>query len=254
MRAQNLRRILILTLPLIMSLVVISVGGTPGVTMFVDPPAIMDETLQAPSTIDVRINISTTEPVYSWQFNLSWDPSVLTVIGYVYGDFLGNPGGVNENTTQIPYGDALAGWVLMMESAIGDYPGKTGSGWLGNLTFSVADYGYTLLDIDHALTYVSVRNPFPPPPVLQIDPVKENGYFSNMIPGDMVGDTPGSPPDGDVDWFDFGDFAAAYGSTIGQPNYNPLADLVGDTSGSPPDGDVDWFDFGDFASNYGRSI
>ncbi len=60
------------------------------------------------------------------------------------------------------------------------------------------------------------------------------------IAGDLDGD-------GDVDWFDFGDFAAAYGSSIGQPNYNPLADL-------DADGDVDWFDFGDFAANYGRSI
>jgi hypothetical protein len=220
--------------------------------MFVDPPMIADKALQAPSTFDVRINISTNAPVYSWQFNFSWNSSILTVIGYEYGDFLGNPGNINGNTTQIITGDATH--VLMMESALEGYPGKTGSGWLGNLTFQVLDYGYSALNIDHELTYVTINNPFPPPPVYQIDPVKENGYFSNMIPGDICGDSSGSPPDGDVDWFDFGDFASAYGSTIGQDSYNPLADLCGDSSGSPPDGDVDWFDFGDFAANYGTSI
>jgi len=254
MRKPNNKWIFVLMFPLIISLVTINVEGTDEVTMFVDPPTIADKTLQAPSTFDVRINISTTEPVYSWQFNLSWDPSVLTVIGYVYGDFLGNPGDVNGNTTQLPTGDPAAGYVLIMESALEGYPGKTGSGWLFNLTFQVLDYGYTALDIDHELTYVTINNPFPPPPIYQVDPVKENGYFSNMIPGDICGDSSGSPPDGDVDWFDFGDFAAAYGSSIGQPNYNPLADLCGDSSGSPPDGDVDWFDFGDFASNYGTSV
>jgi hypothetical protein len=240
-------------LPLIISLVTISVEGTPDVTIFVDPPVIADEALQAPSTFDVRINISTTEPVYSWQFNLSWDPSVLTVIGYQLGDFLnaGNP----TNTTDIISGDPVAGWILWSETAIGaDFPGKTGSGWLGNVTFTVEDYGYSVLDIDQELTYVMIKNHFPPPPVYQIDPVRENGQFRNVIPGDIGGDTPGTPPDGDVDRYDFGFFAGAYGTSVGHPNFDPLADLTGDTAGSLPDGDVDRYDFGVFAGNYGRPI
>jgi hypothetical protein len=62
--------------------------------------------------------------------------------------------------------------------------------------------------------------------------------------------------DGDVDWFDFGIFAAAYGTSEGDPDYKPEADFVGDpTDPDPniPDGDVDWFDFGIFAGNYGMS-
>jgi parallel beta-helix repeat protein len=52
--------------------------------------------------------------------------------------------------------------------------------------------------------------------------------------------------DGDVDWFDFGIFAAAYGSSEGDSNFLPEADFNGD-------GNVDWFDFAIFASNYGVS-
>jgi len=245
MKRQHLKWILILMLPLIVSLVVISVEGADEVTMFVDPPEIMDETLQAPSTVDIRINISTTEPVYSWQFNLSWNSSILVPIGYVYGDFLGNPGGVNENTTQIITGDAMH--VLMMESAVEDYPGKTGSGWLGNLTFQVLDYGYTVLDIDHELTYVTINNPFPPPPVYRVDPVKENGYFSNLLLGDVGGDDPGTPPDGDCDMFDFSAFAQAYATSVGDEKYNIACDF-------DRDDDVDMFDFNIFAQNYGRTL
>jgi len=246
MRKQNLKWILILMLPLIISLVTISVEGTPDVTMFVDPPVIADEALQAPSTFDVRINISTTLPVYSWQFNLSWDPSVLTVIGYEFGDFL-NAGNAT-NTTQIATGDAIAGWVLFTESALGaDFPGKTGSGWLSNLTFSVADYGYTDLNIDHYLTYVMIKNHFPPPPVYQEDPVKVNGYFSNLLIGDVGGDGPGTPPDGDCDMFDFSAFAQAYATSVGDPKYDIACDF-------DRNGDVDMFDFNIFAQNYGRSL
>jgi hypothetical protein len=85
------------------------------------------------------------------------------------------------------------------------------------------------------------------------DNIYVNGIVFVTIPGDLVGDFPGSPADGDCDWFDFGDFAAAYGTTSGQPNYNPLADVIGDTPISPPDDDVDWFDFGIFARYHGKT-
>jgi PKD repeat protein len=63
---------------------------------------------------------------------------------------------------------------------------------------------------------------------------------AGTIPGDIDGD-------GDVDAIDFGFFAFAYGSSVGDPRYVPEADLDGD-------GDIDAYDFGTFASNYGTSI
>ena len=60
------------------------------------------------------------------------------------------------------------------------------------------------------------------------------------IPGDMDGD-------GDVDIFDIVIIASAYGTSIGNPAYNPNADIDGD-------GDVDIFDVVIAAGNYGTSI
>jgi len=61
--------------------------------------------------------------------------------------------------------------------------------------------------------------------------------------GDIQGDVPGTPPDGDVDYFDFLAFAASYLKTSAQPDYNPGADF-------DVDGDVDYDDFLIFAGNY----
>jgi hypothetical protein len=134
----------------------------------------------------------------------------------------------------------------------------SGPGFLANITFTVVGYGVSNITLgsetklkgynttSHS-TYDIINAQMQPDHI-------QHGYFNNRIPGDICGDDSGTTPDGDVDWFDFGDFAAAYGSSIGQTHYNPLADLMGDTDGSPPDGDVDWFDFGEFAANYGTSI
>jgi hypothetical protein len=62
----------------------------------------------------------------------------------------------------------------------------------------------------------------------------------DTIPGDFDGD-------GDVDRYDFGILAGAYGSKIGDPNWNAVCDL-------DRDGDVDRYDFGTFAGNYGKGV
>jgi len=81
----------------------------------------------------------------------------------------------------------------------------------------------------------------------------DNTYNTTLLikfTGDIVGD-PTDPdpnyPDGDVDWFDFGAFAGAYGGSYPQERYNVECDF-------DRDGDIDWFDFGDFAANYGKSV
>ncbi len=50
--------------------------------------------------------------------------------------------------------------------------------------------------------------------------------------------------DGDIDIFDFVDFADSYGSETGDPNYNAIGDFNND-------GHIDIFDFVDFADVYG---
>ena len=71
---------------------------------------------------------------------------------------------------------------------------------------------------------------------------EDNYPLMNPVHG-LLGDIDG---DGDVDRYDFGILAGAYGSSEGDPNYLPEADL-------DSDGDVDRYDFGIFAANYGTS-
>jgi hypothetical protein len=57
----------------------------------------------------------------------------------------------------------------------------------------------------------------------------------------MKGDFDG---DGHIDFYDFIQFAGAYGSEVGDPNYNVIGDFN-------DDGYIDFFDFIAFAGNYG---
>jgi len=72
----------------------------------------------------------------------------------------------------------------------------------------------------------------------------DNTYIDGTVLVTVLGDIDG---DGDVDRYDYGIFAGAYGTSEGDPNYVPEADLDGD-------GDIDRYDYGTFAGNYGRSI
>jgi hypothetical protein len=81
----------------------------------------------------------------------------------------------------------------------------------------------------------------------------DNTYNTTLLikfTGDIVGD-PTDPdpnyPDGDVDWFDFGEFAGAFGKNYPHALYDVECDF-------DRNGNIDWFDFGDFAANYGKSV
>ena len=71
--------------------------------------------------------------------------------------------------------------------------------------------------------------------------------------GDLCGATGGSsPPDGYIGQFDLVAFGMAYGSSVGDSNYNSAGDFCGATGGSsPPDGYIGQFDLVAFGMVYG---
>ena len=112
-----------------------------------------------------------------------------------------------------------------------------------NLTFSwnVTDVGWGIYTIKANVTLTG-----------DVNPANDEFVYSNVtikIPGDIQGDPDDPDPnkaDGDVDRYDYGAFAQAYGYLSGQPGYNVECDI--DRSGK-----IDRYDYGIFALNYGKS-
>ena len=230
-------------------------GGGPGsTTVFVDPANITYETNMTGSFVTFHVNISDVTDLFTWQINMSWNPSILNVSDTVAGEFLLRTGSEHETAAfQIGYvinaTDYDEGYTCMSESILGEVSGEGGGGRLVSIEFEVVGYGHTYLTISVSgnLTTTLLDNAGG---TITFDTT--DGYFRNTIPGDMVGDPPDyGPPDGDVDRYDFGEFMDAYPSIAGDPEYNILADLVGDPPDyGPPDGDIDRYDFGVFMDNY----
>jgi len=77
-----------------------------------------------------------------------------------------------------------------------------------------------------------------------IEPPDQDNYPLMNPWTPLLGDTNG---DGDVDMFDFGTFAQAYATSVGEPRYHVRCDL-------DLNSDIDMYDFGIFAGNYGKTI
>ena len=246
--------------------------GASSSTVFFDPDMIVkdyvtDPGYQVGDAFNLYVNISAVTDLFAWQVNITWNPAILNITRIVsYGDFLArtaSPDGTSR-IYDIMAASNETGYAAIAESILGDYSGITGNGQLVIVEFEIVGYGWTdltvgvsgtlpstLLDsVGASITFDRVLVPIFP----------SDGYFRNVIPGDMTDNTPGvlpDNPDGDVDGFDLGAFADAYGTSFGQPKYNHLGDLTDDTPGVPPDlpdGDIDGFDLGVFADNYGRSL
>jgi len=215
-----------------------------------------DHNVTIGSTVGFCVNISDVMDLFTWHIKLSWDQDILNGSVILYDDFLSSgtvsPNGTSSGVVDITSIFYEEGYGWAAESVLGDYAGVSGNGSLLDIQFDIIGYGHTYINISVA---GSMPTQLLDSTGTNMTFLTEEGYFRNVIPGDLQGDTGGTPPDGDVDRYDFGAFAGHYGSDSGDPNYNVLADLS-DDSGLPmaPDGDVDRYDLGVFADNYGRSL
>ena len=217
------------------------------------------------STVTFYINISDVTELFSWQINVNWDPSILNASNILAGEFLARaaePTSSEELGFVINSTGYAQGYATIAESILGDVSGITepSTGGLVSIEFEIVGYGWTYLNITasgtlptmllnstgDALAYYRQLVPIFP----------SDGYFRNVIFGDMTDDSlvGVGPPDGDVDGFDLGVFAGAFGASVGLPKYYHLGDLTDDSlvGVGPPDGDIDGFDLGVFAGNFGR--
>ncbi len=235
-------------------------SSSSSIELAMDPAVISDETKQSGSLVSFNVDITNATDLFAWQVNISWNPAILNYSKVTeYGSFLrattspnGTSGWINRdplaNVTIAPFNNTL-GYAAIAETILGDYSGITGDGRLVTVEFEVVGYGETNLTISVSGTLATTLLDSAGGSVT-FDTA--DGYFRNTLPGDIQGDTGGTPPDGDVDRYDFFAFLDHYGSSVGDPNYNRLADLEDDVGGPLPDGDVDRYDFFAFLDNYGR--
>ena len=201
---------------------------------------LLDPGYQIGDAFQIHVNITDVTDLYTWNVNLTWNATILNFTRIVeYGDVLAqtsSPHGTSR-IVNIVNADNETGYAVTAESVLGNYSGVSTSGRLLTIEFLIVGYGWS--DLNFSSTGIA-------PTILlnstggAISYNSVSGYFSNKIRGDVDGD-------GDVDRYDFGAFALAYGSRCGEPNYDPNCDFDGDC-------DVDRYDFGILAQNYGQTI
>jgi len=249
--------LLIISAPLVSSVLVNLISPTETVPLSSSPaevlmgpwpagtigPSVIDHTLQPYNTTTFHVNVTGVTDLYTWQVNITWDPSVLNVSSIIPGEFLA----LSDNQTSsevlggvvIDFTNNAEGYTGMAESILGDISGISGEGRLVSIEFLVVGYNSTDLTISLTGTLPttllnSTVMPDGQPGIISF--VKTDGYFRNKYAGDTDGDK-------DVDFEDFMIFLGSYLKTSVHPFYDREADF-------DYDGDTDFEDFMDFLGNY----
>jgi len=190
------------------------------------------------TSFDLNITVANVQELYGWTINMTFNPTILNVTNMVEGPFLldfANSLGI----TTWPLGpiiDNTAGWVEMSDSLFSEDPltdGADGSGVLATITFKVRTKGTVPLHFSKSLLNTKVGG-LPTP----IEHNTRDGFFQLPL-GDINSD-------GIVAVKDLRILGRAYGSTLGQPSYNPNADLNKDDA-------VNRTDLTIVRSNYGKT-
>ena len=107
------------------------------------------QSVVADGTIPVRIAVSGVADLYAYQFDLTFDPTVLSAVSITEGDFLA-PGG---STLFVPGTiDNGAGSIrFTADTLIGSVPGMSGTGTLANVQFQAVAAGTSPLDLANVL-------------------------------------------------------------------------------------------------------
>jgi len=132
---------LLLTPFLIVALTNINVLSSSTTKIYMDPPLIYkgkDESF----TVDIKI--ADVENLYSWQVNMSFNPSVLEYVNVTEGDLLKDqPGGTFGAPPRIEEGWVLFGW-----ATVGKYAGVTGTGTLATIGFKALETDESTIELE----------------------------------------------------------------------------------------------------------
>ena len=190
------------------------------------------------TNFDINVTVTNVVDLYGWTLNMTFNPTILNVTNMVEGPFLldfANSLGIYTWPLG-PLIDNDIGWVQMSDSLFSFEPltdGADGSGVLATITFQVRTKGAVPLHFSETLLNTKVGG-LPTP----IDHDVRDGFFQLPL-GDINSD-------GIVAVKDLRILGKAYGSSFGQPSYNPDADLNKDDA-------VNRNDLVIVSSNYGET-
>lgn len=148
--------------------------------IYVESPITYEE-MDESFSIDLKIR--EVADLYSWQVNMTFNPSVLEFVNVTEGDFLkdqpeGTSSAIREDHKQ-------DGWVFFGWATIGQYAGVTGYGTLATVQFAVKAISESAINMSNPNTKLIKINPPPVPPGGSMyEPISyttESGFFINLM-------------------------------------------------------------------------
>jgi hypothetical protein len=160
----------------------------PTPVIFADPPLVTN--VSPGETFAVNIRIRDADSVYTWQFDLVYDPEVLSVTNVIEGDFLASAAGFEGTCFVI--GPSGADFRIVGCAIKGDYDGASGNGVLATVVFRVLKEGKSPISLGTKLRghYMGETELWP------IGHATENGYYQTYAAKVYVDPVTivGSPP------------------------------------------------------------
>jgi hypothetical protein len=80
---------LLLSLATILPAITFKAQASPMAELYVDPASILDPTLVPPKTFDVNVSVANVTNLYGYEFNMLFNPNVLTCLYVIVNDVLG---------------------------------------------------------------------------------------------------------------------------------------------------------------------
>jgi len=142
--------------------------------VYIEPKSILGVPIG--ETFTVSVSVLNVRNLYGGQFNLTFDPTILSVSGVTEGPFLKQV----AKTIFLRKIDNTAGFVLAASTFMPPFPpeGAYGNGTLAGVTFKVKSFGQTLLEFVVGTRLLTVIESV----LVPIEHVTEGGYFRSMIP------------------------------------------------------------------------
>lgn len=171
------QRWMLLTTALLVCIAMTGIGrATPDTIIAVDPPEVKD--LEPGQTFTVDITITDVTDLYSWDINMTFEPTVLNVQNATEGPFLQE----FYETAPLPVRiDNDVGTVIIGGMFKPPWPenGANGSGVLATITFTVKGRGETQLQFQKSDAF-RYKTGFPVG--FPIAHTTEDGFFRNATP------------------------------------------------------------------------